>query len=567
MFRTLLACLFWAVTLLVESSTAQIFAPRLFYTDLESGPKSGGENELGAYVTLYGNGFGTQAQQSAVTIGGGNVRIVSWSPTKIIVQLGREAASGDILVRTGQVVSNSLPFTVRDGNIYFVSVNGSDGASGKWQNPWRTVLKARAQVVAGDIVYVRNGVTQSQDDGEGWNSCFTIGAKSGAPGAPIAFVAYPNEQATIGDVSACSSGIRTKGQGEHYWTFAGFNLRGKNEAITTYGDHDWRVIANDMTCPNGDGASACYETSLSTYLFVYGNNVHDTGRQNASALYHGVYFSTDSNHVDFGWNTIANARGCRGLQVHSSPLMGGGAKDPTGHDQFDLKIHDNVIHDTQCDGIILATVDPSQGPVQIYNNVIYNAGKGPNNPERSGAWSCINVQGYTNNGPLGSGTIEVFNNTMYACGTFSPPPYEKSSGGVLMVGSNPNKKLRLRNNIVYLTNSVPYVLADDGSGRDCVNCPRVTGTNNVFFGNGSTAVSTQLEQSMFMDPLLKAPASYSFELSLGSLAGIVGTITPVATDFAGNPIPRCGVFPVGAFAAGILPDWLCFFSSLQGVRP
>ena len=29
-------------------------APRLFYSDLDSGPNLGGERGLGAYVTLYG---------------------------------------------------------------------------------------------------------------------------------------------------------------------------------------------------------------------------------------------------------------------------------------------------------------------------------------------------------------------------------------------------------------------------------------------------------------------------------------------------------------------------------
>ena len=137
----------------------------------------------------------------------------------------------------------------------------------------------------------------------------------------------PGESATIGNPasSGCSSGVRSKGNGEHYWTIAGFNLRGADEALTTYGVNHWRLIGNDMTCPNGNGASACYETGISTFLQVYGNNVHDTGTSNASALYHGVYFSTDSNHIDFGWNTIADVHGCRGLQIHSSPLTGGGS--------------------------------------------------------------------------------------------------------------------------------------------------------------------------------------------------------------------------------------------------
>ena len=33
-------------------------APVIFYSDLESGPKTGGENNKGAYVTVFGKNFG-----------------------------------------------------------------------------------------------------------------------------------------------------------------------------------------------------------------------------------------------------------------------------------------------------------------------------------------------------------------------------------------------------------------------------------------------------------------------------------------------------------------------------
>src|SRR5205807_6996509 len=187
-------------------------------------------------------------------------------------------------------------------------------------------------------------------------------------------------------------------------------LRGKNDAIALAGGTQWRIVGNDLSCPNGNDASACFESSQTTNIKFYGNNVHDVGMTSSTALYHGVYFSTDSNHIDMGWNVVANIRGCRGIQIHSSPLQGGGSSDPTGHNQFDISIHDNLIHDTQCDGIIFATVDPSQGKVEAYNNVIYNAGQGPQNLENSGNWSCIYVAGYTNTGPPGGGTVELFNN-------------------------------------------------------------------------------------------------------------------------------------------------------------
>ena len=83
------------------------------------------------------------------------------------------------------------------------------------------------------------------------------------------------------------------------------------------------------------------------------------------------------------YNTVSNVKGCRGVQIHSSPILGGGPSDPTGYNMYDINIHDNLIHDIQCDGIVIATIDPAKGAVQVFNNIIYNAGKGPNNPEKS----------------------------------------------------------------------------------------------------------------------------------------------------------------------------------------
>jgi hypothetical protein len=472
-----------------------------------------------------------------------------WTESVITFQLGSSAASGTITVNTPTGTSNALPFTVRAGRIYFVAADGSDESDGSFATPWRTLFKARDSVTAGDIVYARDGVYQSSDDGSGWNTCFSIGGVSGAAGSPIAFVVYPGESAIIGSTTDCSSGVRAKGQGEHYWIIAGFNLRGRNEALTTYSVHDWRVIGNDMTCPNGNGVSACFETSLTTNLKVYGNNVHDVGAANASSLYHGVYLSTDSNHIDLGWNTIANVHGCRGVQVHSSPLNGSGPDDPTGYNQYDMVIHDNVIHDTQCDGVVLATIDPSKGQIALYNNVIYNAGKGPDNPERSGSWSCVNVRGYANNGAPGVGVVEIYSNTFYNCGSFANPPYPESVAGLISPAETPNIIVRIRNNIFYVSSNAPYLLASDGSGGNCMespSCTAIQGSNNLFFGSGGAPRNTGMQNSIEDDPQFTDAGSGDFRLSANSPARNAGMDTGLAMDLNGNPITGSTGIDIGA---------------------
>jgi len=166
-----------------------------------------------------------------------------------------------------------------------------------------------------------------------------------------------------------------------------------------------------------------------------------------------------------------------------------------------LRIHDNVIYDAQCDGgIVMTTLNPGAGTVELFNNVIYNAGQGPANAENTGTWSCMNIQGWQNSGVTGeNGIVHVYNNTMYACGTWASPPYNGSSGGVIWSdGNTTTKGIRLDNNIIQLTAGPAdktYVIV---GCRE--NCNRVTGTNNVLFGAGGTVASATLTHSLFADP-------------------------------------------------------------------
>jgi len=60
--------------------------------------------------------------------------------------------------------SNSLPFTVRSGNIYFVKTNGNDDTGdGSWSRPWHTIPKAVNTIAPGDIAYICNGVNQTTE--------------------------------------------------------------------------------------------------------------------------------------------------------------------------------------------------------------------------------------------------------------------------------------------------------------------------------------------------------------------------------------------------------------------
>lgn len=557
---------------------AQSSGPRVYYSDLESGPNTGGENGRGAYVTIYGKNFGATRGASFVKIGGGQAAAYPlWTDSKIAFQLGSAAATGNLVVTTPAGASNSIPFTVRPGNIYFVSPGGNDNGKGSFSSPWRTLPHAAETIKAGDIIYAMDGVSQTVDDGQGWDAALVLRADwCTASGYPRAMLAYPGATVVIGNPNGNkpASGLRTTdfsaggGPCGGNWVFGGLQFRGSAPVSVSGPSSQWRFVGNDISCPNSDGSGgggACFGTSLASNVKFYGNNVHDAGAANASALFQGVYFSTDSNHIDMGWNTVANVKGCRGVQIHSSPL---GTNYPnSGYPQYDIAIHDNLIHDTQCDGIIADTIDPSKGPVSIYNNVIYNGGKGPNNPEHSGGWSCINVPANTESGPAGSGTVDIYNNTLYACGTFTSPPYGNANSAIAYGGGNRNLYLRIRNNLISQVatsldpSGVPYLVIwnptiPNGGGvcADTDNCPWIQGSNNLFFGSGPTPVNSNIRASMNANPMFVNAAQHDFHLQVGSPAHGKGIDTGSQADFDGNLRGGNAGFDIGAYqlvAAGV----------------
>lgn len=504
--------------------------PHIFYSDLDSGPNSGGQDNKGAIVTIYGKGFGATRGSSTVSVGGGAAdNYPLWSDTRIAFQLGSAGRSGEIVVHAGTASSNGVPFTVRSGNIYFVSTSGNDRNNGSFKSPWRTIPKAARSIAAGDIAYVMNGVDQTAADE--FNASLAI-ASTGETGRPKALVTYPGATAVIGSVGGPEFGTRTPaiGQRFNYWTIAGFTMRGGNESLRLVLASGWRVVANDMSCPNGDGPTACFVAAGSENLKVYGNHIHDSGRTTASKQYHSLYFTTDSNHIDVGWNVIANNHSCRGIQFHSSPL-----DDKSGFNQYDLIVHDNVIHGQVCDGINFATIDPSKGPVQAYNNVIYNVGSGPDPQGEISNYACISSPGITNRGAPGSGTAEWFNNTLYDCGRRGG-----SNSGAFNV-SKTSPAVRLRNNIVYAKSGENYL-------EPVGDLSRISGSNNLWFGAGNGPSRTSANVNA--DPKFSNLANFDFHLQPGSPASHAGVSAGVPADFDGVPRsqnnPGLGAFEVSA---------------------
>ena len=534
-----------------HSFPAEPGGPRLFFTDLISGPVTGGEGDLGVFVTLYGEGFGAERGDSIVTLGRQEVAAYpQWGENnasargldQITVQLGPDNTSGDLVVTVGGAASNPLPFEVRPGGVFFVSPSGSDEADGSFSSPWATVPHARSSLAPGDTVYLMDGVEQTAED----NASAALALEAGGePGRPLAFVAYPGAHPVIGTTDL-EFGTRIPNNPDTYanhWVFAGLTLRGLVTALDLggSGSSDWRIVGNDISCPRGDGQTGCFAASLASQVLFYGNQVHDIGvesPQQPSKQYHAVYFTTDSVHVDAGWNDIHDNRTCRAIQVHSSPLCvpDCGASDTTGFNQYDVLIHDNWINGDACDGIVVATVDPSQGPVQIYNNILVHVGAGPHPPDGEANYSCIYVAGGTNTGPDGKGVVEVSNNTCYDVGAVDPTWADAGAFG--RGPGSPDLVMELRNNLVLTLPGQPYLTTSTDAAL-------VRGESNLWFGSGPGP--DFLTGNLDADPRFIDLAAFDFHLQPDSPAIDAGVDTGLAYDFAGLFRPLGVGFDIGAY--------------------
>lgn len=482
-------------------------APRIFFSDLESGPKTGGENNNGAFVTLYGNNFGTNP---TVTVGGGQALIKLQPSThlwyqKMTIQLGPNAATGNIVVKTTDGPSNGLPFTVRAGNIRFVGTQAGDISS---------IVGCKNAMAAGDICYVRNGINQTGTDNYSASLSIQTG---GSAGSPIALVAYPGASVTIGN-NTIGYGVRTPAISgiKNYWVLAGFNLRSGSAAVDLVSVSNWRVIGNDFSCPNGSGQSACLHTDTTTNSKFFGNYDHDSGSSPTDKYYHRFYFTTNTNNVEVAWNEITGGSANRAVQFYSTG----------GSDQYGLSVHDNYIHNIVGDGINFATVNAGSGIVEAYNNLIVSVGKGPDPSNGSSNYACF-LMGGTN-----SGTVEIYNNTMYDCGSRGT-----SDAGGIAAGV----KTRMRNNILYQIGSEAYLEPSYGGSN-------LSGSNNLWYGAGNGP--SQATGNINVNPQFVSVGS-NFQLGASSPAIDAGTtISTLTMDVNGNYRSQGNGYDIGAYEYG-----------------
>lgn len=538
--------------------------PAIFLIDLLQGPNTGGESSNGTILSIFGSNFGASRGSSTVTIGGGAVATYkTWCSAcstagydEIQVAIGSSAASGAVVVTVGGVGStcnnhdDGCSFTVASGNLYYVSPSGSDGAAGSFAAPWATMKHAEATISPGDIVYVENGFsTGAPCDGLGWHANFTLYTNSGTSGHNEAYVVYPGATATIGALTAgsCSGdttqfSIRSAGVSS-YITLSGFTLRNAQACFEANQGTEWRLINMDCESVDPHSQFATFQTTGSSFVYAYGNNLHDVGGD--AKLNSAMYFTSNTNHLWVGWNRVGDGLMTTSIQieVHST----GGA------DQYDVHVHDNAVHNARCNGVVLASVDPSMGTVEDYNNVFWHNGTGPNPPDSSCfTYSNLDFSGTHDSGPLPSGNVQSYNDTHYDCAPYKDGGIGATYGCVAIYnqGSGTSIGYQFTNNIFAPTTAEGSYFNSDSLTSLVTGCAK-----NLYF-QGGAAPSFCNTTAVTGDPLFVSSSTPNLNLQTGSPANAAGSVAHVPTyDFNGllrpNP-PSIGAYEyVSAGGGGV----------------
>ncbi len=520
--------------------------PNILFTDIVSGPNLGGENNNGAYLSLFGLNFGNPQDLGTSThVLINNVEVADYKffgtakaqflgsnkPIQMIsVQVGALDNPSPGIALPIKIVVDSLEsntdhsFTIQPGDMIYVSKTGSDTlGDGSFENPYRMVQNptksnpAWTSWDAGDTIILRQGTWQ--DTGADNKFLRIDSSKDGslpngvAGNGYLTILGYPGETVNI-DVQysngTANGGIVGPGSGftemANYVVIA--NLQINDDSTKSFGDGGdgpiyasasglgWRIINNEVTARVGtsvdqraSGIGGGYRDS-----YIFGNYVHDiqgiTSGGGPTFLNHGMYFDYQCNTLEIAYNIVKNVDGGNSIQWH------GGAS------YSDVSVHHNLLDGAGKHGFN----DNGLNSSRLYNNIvenIYQAGY------RRAANNASNVR--------------VYHNTFYNCNASNGGSYATWFEDAWQQNSGPS----YANNIIVVTDGQNY------HRNNTIHNEATTLSNNLYFGDGEGPSADP--QAVNSDPLFANPDLDEFQIQNGSPAinkGSMESVYSVVDDFA-----------------------------------
>ncbi|MCE2594622.1 hypothetical protein K6Y31_07320 [Motilimonas cestriensis] len=620
--------------LLASLSTWAAPAPHLAFSDLVSGPNAGLGDGLGegAIVTVWGYRLGdNQGTVSIVDQQGQShpaAHIYYWKKAdgqqpcgpadlwtshqlyevafSIPTSVGLGEASIRLVDEAGISSDNTLPFTVREGNIYHVKAGGNNQNSGSFDDPFQVIngmtYGARAPgnrlLQAGDIAY-SHGVQEIQEQhplsgGQSLGAGLWLVGLEGTQEKQIAIASYPNTQALAsgpmrGVYPYLSRGIVISkykvlagnqvdmGKGAPYQSVS--NPQNSTSQLST---NQWgRAVGNaigerDGMCSNGWSGAIVGGGASNDNFKALGNQITDIGCDQTSHFQHTTYLTirtpAEGNEPitgwEFGWNHLNDNKAKFGLHFYDQLNYGydlcRGFKPGSV-----LKAHNNYIINQKGSGINIHTYSRTytdsngvqQRPAcwevdaQVYNNVIINAGLGPVAEENNGT----SPYGITLGGGI-KGHFDVYNNTLYDVSDESSRTYIR--GGkpshvepkAISMGTDQGATFSVSNNVIRVSHPMPYLTY--GKRGDAPSWIKVS--NNLLYNTTSDSWSDKdrthftewLDSSDEMaDPQIASLTPASLEQTSPALTGGDDSVS-LSHDFLGQPVGS----PIhrGAFASFVL---------------
>jgi parallel beta-helix repeat protein len=497
--------------------------PVIFYLDVESGP-------AGVFVTLNGRGFSqSDTVRFADTVAApldASYPIWSDEPKPVSSRVTVRApnlndGTYQVSVQTAKGISNYLPFTARPGNLYYVSLTGSDTNNGSISSPWNTLNYAVRHVLDGDFIYVRAGTYKEVDPAEAtrmiyWRTSYSQGKQ----GWPITLQAYPGEEVFLN-----GQGSNTSGNREiisfltPYINVVGFKMGENWRASLHVFDQGTgiRIVNNEIFHNSTDplGSGAIDSTTANNGMQVLGNFIHDVGTADSgSNKNHGMYIQGQNMLIAYNvvGDVIANDNFHADVGIQTYPRSAV---------QSGVVIKNNLVFGVNR-GILM---DAAPGPgFLIQNNII-----------RDCNWSGIWVR-------AGSAAL-IYNNTLV-------------NNGYKGTGSDRNQILLSANGTTVIKDNILYSSYYSGMIEGVLGAEA---DYNLYYYTNGAITNGGGAHSIGKDPLFNNLANQDFHLREMSPAKDAGlTIAEVAKDYDGKTRPQGSGYDIGAY------EYVSAITSIKG---
>jgi hypothetical protein len=557
----------------VQSIQSPTLAPKLFYSDLLDAPNSGWsttEPSKGALVTIWGNHFGQTRGSSFVTVNGVALRsdadYATWGAYKPTAEKqairfwlnnSMNSGTGNITVTVNGVTSNALPFTIRSGNIFFVSP-ANPGGTGSLNNPYELNSTMLTNIQAGDIYYFRSGVYDKKVNGGPADLWMRSTQGNGAPGNRTALIGYPNETPVF-RIYVYNVNLHTNLKlSNQYMVVSNLTFDSAYQAVEVQGNN-LRFVGNDLiglTSKAGSGTGIIVVQGNANKLL--GNYVH--GGMSHWRYDHAIYVSgcAQNEGNELAWNNVSGNDFAEGPNIvvnHQANRCGLG--------QY-LKahfIHDNIVDCTafrsKAIGIYDLSWDPRDigeqqpEPTYVYNNLLVGCGNNDVSIPHSRWIPVISVS---------NGKAYIFNNTIYNAryAGVSVKGFYDSWGpnpGITRIIS-----VTIANNIIHMNSDISATLGGDKYiSINAADKGVVSIQNNIMYGVGLggayvPCVACLMDQNnVETNPLFTNAIAGNFYLQPQSLGVHNGAFLTLPASFTRNNVDvdlnqrSLGQVDIGAF--------------------